>query len=240
MSALKIAIDFILPPRCIVTGDIVDNQGMLSPEAWTELTFISDPQCQKCGVPFEFDDENARSTCVTCLDRPPVYNQARSALIYDDASRNLVLAFKHGDKTHYILGFTPWLKRVGHDLIAASDIIMPVPLHQMRLIQRRYNQAGIMAEYLAKDCHKELFLSGLQRVRSTPPQGYMTPSQRQKNVRRAFSVRAKHRAAIEGKTILLIDDVFTTGATIEECTNTLLASGAKAVNILTLARAIRK
>lgn len=240
MNALKTVIDFILPPRCIVTGDIVDNQGMLSPKAWTALTFISDPQCQKCGVPFEFDVGNSLSTCVKCLDKPPTYHQARSALVYDDASRDLVLAFKHGDKTHYITGFLPWLKRAGQDLIKVSDIVMPVPLHQVRLIQRRYNQAGIIAKYLAKDCDKTLMLDGLERVRSTPPQGFMNATERQKNVRRAFAVRLKHRMAIQGRTILLIDDVLTTGATIEECTQTLMAAGAKAVNVLTLTRTIRK
>lgn len=240
MNALKTVIDFILPPRCIVTGDIVDNQGMLSPKAWTKLTFISDPQCQKCGIPFEFDDGNSQSTCMKCLDRPPAYHKARSALVYDDASRDLVLAFKHGDKTHYIMGFLPWLKRAGQELITDSDIVMPVPLHQIRLIQRRYNQAGIIARFLAKDCSKTLVLGGLERVRSTPPQGFMNATERQKNVRRAFAVSTKHKKAIQGKTILLIDDVLTTGATIEECTQTLMAAGAKAVNVLTLTRTIRK
>ena len=239
MSAMRKIIDFVLPPRCILTGDIVDKQGMVSPQAWAELNFVTSPHCNKCGVPFDFDDGHEGNTCASCLKTPPIYDQARAALFYDEASKDLILPFKHGDKTHYVLGFLPWLKQAGDDLIEKTDYMMPVPLLRWRLIQRRYNQAGIMTSYLAKQCHKNYLLDGLLRVRATQSQGHMRVKDRQRNVKKAFAVNPKYMLSIQGKTILLIDDVYTSGATVEECAKILKKAGAAEVNVLTLARVVR-
>tara|TARA_B100000508_G_scaffold51641_1_gene40095 strand:+ start:1847 stop:2602 length:756 start_codon:yes stop_codon:yes gene_type:complete len=236
-------VDFILPPRCIVTGDIVDKQGMLSSEAWAGLRFISQPQCDRCGIPFDFEhdvqERGEGADCAACLREPPIYNKARSALVYDEASRELILPFKHGDKTHFILGFLPWLKQTGGMILEEVDLIMPVPLHRWRLLQRRFNQAGIMASYLSKEVGKSCCLDGLQRVRSTPTQGHMRAKERKKNVKRAFAVNHKYTDMIKGKRICLIDDVYTTGATVNECAQTLLNAGAIYVDVLTLARVVK-
>ena len=111
MNAFNKIIDFVLPPRCIVSGDIVDGQGMLSPAAWRDLNFIAAPQCVRCGLPFDFIEESHSEgdQCAACLKSPPIYNQARSALIYDDASRDIILGFKHGDQTQSVPCFIPWL-----------------------------------------------------------------------------------------------------------------------------------
>lgn len=239
MKSFGQLVDFILPPRCIVTGEIVDQQGMLSSEAWAQLNFIADPLCDKCGVPFEFDDGYGQNQCATCLKEPPPLDKARSALVYDDESRNIILAFKHGDKTHFVKGFMPWLKRAGADVLHDADFIIPVPLHPWRLLQRRYNQSGLISFFLGQDIQTKVLLDGLIRVRSTPTQGHLRVKDRKKNVRRAFSCNAKYGSLFRGKNILLIDDVFTTGATVNECANTLLASGANKVSVLTLARAVK-
>jgi ComF family protein len=243
MSYLAQLVDFILPPRCIVTGDIVDKQGMISPQAWSNLRFISMPQCACCGIPFDFEFEGDNleigASCAACLKDKPVYHKARAALVYDDASRALILPFKHGDKTHFALGFIPWLKQAGAALIDQADIIMPVPLHRFRLLQRRFNQAGIMAHYLAKACDKPCLLGGIERIRATPTQGHLRVKERQKNVRRAFAIPPKYREGIKGKAILLVDDVFTTGATVNECTKALLGAGAMRVDVLTLTRVVK-
>lgn len=235
--------NFILPPRCIVTGDIVDEQGMLSYKAWSELSFISAPRCNLCGIPFDFEYEHHKIgeavNCASCINSAPIYSKARSALVYDDISKNLILQFKHGDKPHFILGFLPWLRQAGADLIDKSDVIIPVPLHRFRLLQRRFNQAGIMAQYLAKESNKLCCLGGLKRVRSTLSQGHMRAKDRKNNVRRAFSVDDKYIKMIAGKNILLVDDVYTTGATVNECAKILLKAGAVKVNILTLARVVK-
>ncbi len=241
MPALNKLIDMILPPRCIVSGDIVDTQGMLSAEAWSRLNFISEPQCNRCGFPFDFDDGaiNEGNICLGCSKSPPKYNKARSALVYDDASRDIILGFKHGDQTQSVPTFIPWLMRSGGAILEVSDYIIPVPLHRTRLIKRRFNQAGLIAQYLSKEAHVPVMLDGLLRHRSTQTQGHLNTVERKKNVKNAFTVNPKQREKLKNKKVLLIDDVYTTGATVEECTKALMKLGVADVNILTLARVVK-
>jgi ComF family protein len=240
---VKIALDTVLPPRCVITGDIVERQGMLSGAAWGNLRFISDPQCAICGIPFEFDSEMvetpSKTVCVDCLQTPPPFNKHRAALIYNDASRDLILSFKHGDQTHLVKTFIPLLQKAGADLWTDADVIMPVPLHRWRLLKRRYNQSALLAAGLSKEIKKRTLLDGLIRTRATPSQGHLKRDQRAKNVRRAFAVPVKYKGMIDGKTIVLIDDVYTTGATLKECAKTLKKAGAKTVHAITLARVVR-
>ena len=234
-------IDFVFPPRCIVTGDIVDQQGMLSPQAWGELNFITDPLCHRCGLPFDFstDEVQEGNVCGVCLRNPPVFDKARAALIYDDASRDIILGFKHADQTEFVPSFLPWLQRAGGDILNKADFFVPVPLHRWRLLRRRYNQSGLIASYLFRETHIPVLLDALTRVRATQTQGHLKPDQRKQNVRRAFSINPKIVEKIKNKNIVLIDDVYTTGATASECTKILLKNGASSVNILTLARVVK-
>ena len=232
------AVDMVLPPRCIITGDTVEAQGMIAPKAWAELDFISAPFCNACGFPFDFEADGD-ALCGPCVSERPIYESARAALKYNDSSRSLILGFKHGDKTHAVLAFVPWLRRVGEEMLAQADYLVPVPLHRWRLVARRYNQAALIAQALSKDCGVPVMLDALERVRATPSQGHLKAKDRLKNVKKAFAVNLKTQAAIKGKTIILIDDVHTTGATVEECTKILLKSGAAHVHVLTLARVVK-
>ncbi|MBU0800823.1 MAG: ComF family protein [Alphaproteobacteria bacterium] len=233
------ALDFILPPRCPATGDVVDAPGMVSPGAWDGLRFIAAPVCACCGLPFGFE-AGAEALCLACLrDRPP-YASARAALAYDDGSRNLILRFKHADQTHVVFTFIPWLKMAGRDMLATADVIIPVPLHRGRLLKRRYNQAALLADALSRATKIKWLPHTLRRHKATTPQGFMTARARLLNVKRAFAVPESRRADIAGKNIVLVDDVYTTGATVIECTKTLLAAGAAAVHILTIARVVRE
>ena len=139
-------IDFLLPPVCPMTGEIVDKIGMIAPDLWGQLEFIHNPFCRQCGLPFAYDIEDA--LCVHCLDHPPSYRSGRSALRYNDASRDMIIRFKHGDQLHAVKTFTPWMFSAGRDLLLKADIITPVPLHPLRLIKRRYNQADVLARGL--------------------------------------------------------------------------------------------
>lgn len=240
MFYLDRLIDAILPPRCAFTGNLVDSQGMIASEAWAGLRFISFPYCYDCGAPFEFAPiAGADMKCAGCLSDPPEFSRARSALAYDDASRSFILGFKHGDQTHSVVTMVPWLKAAGADLWESADIIVPVPLHRWRLLRRRYNQAALMGGVMAKAAGKPMIADALLRTRSTPSQGHLKPDERRKNVSKAFVVNPKRAGKIAGKTIILIDDVYTTGATVRECAKALLASGAKEVFVLTLARVIK-
>lgn len=236
-------IDSVLPPRCPFSGKIVDSQGAVDPESWSQLSFITSPNCTLCGFPFEFAIPASaapdQALCPSCLAHPPAFARARSALVYNDASRELVLGFKHGDQTHTVVTMVPWLRTAGADLWKEADLVVPVPLHPWRLLRRRYNQAALIGHAIAKDRKIPFLADALVRKRSTPTQGHLNAGERKKNVRKAFTVLSKRVPFIKDKTIILVDDVFTTGATVEECSKALVAAGAKQVFILTLARVVR-
>lgn len=160
-------------------------------------------------------------------------------LAYDDASRAIVLAFKHGDHTHYALAFGAWLQRAAAPFLPQIDLIAPVPLHRWRLFRRRYNQSVLIGRVLARHSGRLLVPDLLVRRRNTPSQGRLTRDQRRRNVSGAFTVRPALREGLAGKRVLLVDDVFTTGATVEACSRALLAAGAAAVYVVTLARVVR-
>jgi ComF family protein len=232
------AIDAVLPPRCIVTGDEVAAQGTLSPRAWAALDFISDPYCRSCGMPFELA-VGEEAQCASCLSDPPPFATARAALKYNDASRSIILGFKHADKTHAVISFMPWLMRAGQAMLADADFIVPVPLHPYRLINRRYNQSAIIAFELGRQASKPVIADALIRVRNTPTQGHLKATERADNVRKAFMINQDHRKEIAGKNIIITDDVYTTGATVKECTHTLLDAGAANVHVLTVSRVVK-
>lgn len=230
------AVDFILPPLCPVTGEMVDVLGMVDPKFWQNLNFIHAPLCKTCGVPFSYDAPNM--DCGACIETPPLYNQNRSALTYDDGSRAIILRFKHGDQTHAVKAFIPWLRYAGNDLLIKADMIIPVPLHRIRLIKRRYNQADLIAKELARHYPQIAYYSdALLRVKNTQSQGHKKAKDRKQNVSKAFAVNPN--CNLEGKNIVIIDDVYTTGATLNECAKTLYRAGAAEVNCLTLARVVR-
>jgi ComF family protein len=232
------AIDKVLPPRCIVSGEIVAAQGTLSPAVWQSLKFITPPLCAACGYPFEFEaDED--SLCAVCLADMPPFASARSALAYDDASRELILKFKHGDHLQAVPTLVGMMMRTGGEALASAEVIVPVPLHRWRLLRRRYNQAALLAWGLARETGKVCLPDGLLRMRHTPSQGHLKARDRAQNVKKAFAINPQRGSMIEGKTVLLVDDVFTTGATVQECTKTLLEAGAAEVHVLAVARVVR-
>ncbi len=227
----RAALDLLLPPRCYACGDLLVEQGQLCAACWSGLTFISAPFCACCGYPFEHPLPG-RSLCGRCQAQRPVYRRARSLLVYDDASRRLVLALKRGDRTELARPLGRLMANHAGDLVQAADLIVPVPLHGSRLFARRFNQSALLARTIAKAGARRWAATRLVRHRRTRSQGGLNHRQRQENVRRAFSLRGP----VAGCTILLVDDVFTTGATVEACSRALIAGGAKAVDVLTLAR----
>jgi ComF family protein len=233
------ALGLVLPPRCIGSGDIVGAQGTLSPDFFQKLTFISDPFCAVCGLPFSVAVEGS-SLCGACLEEPPNFSRARAALAYNDASKDIILALKYGDKTHAVETFAPMMLQAGRDVVAASDIIIPVPLHFTRLWQRRFNQAALLAQALGRRAGLRVENDALIRAENTIPQRGLSRRERNDNVKNAFAVRPGKQSLIAQKNILLIDDVFTSGATLNACARMLLKSGAAAVNVLTIARVTRE
>ncbi len=165
---------------------------------------------------------------------------ARAIMRYDEASKQPILALKHADRLDLVPGFAQWLSRSGRELIAQADVIVPVPLHPRRLWTRRYNQASELARVLAQMNRKPFAPLALLRARRTPSQGDMASARaRRRNVRGAFVVPRGRAGAFQGKTVLLVDDVLTTGATVEACARALKRAGAAKVLVLALARVVR-
>lgn len=235
---LKLFLDFLLPPRCGGCGESIDQTHALCSVCWSRLSFITKPFCETCGFPFELEGGDGVA-CGPCLRSPPLFTQLRSAFCYEDRSRDLILRFKHGDATYLTPLLVRWMEVAGRDLLEKADLLLPVPLHWRRLIKRGYNQAAFLAQGLAKRTNRVCFPSVLRRVRSTESQGHLTLLERRKNVSRAFYVRERDEKILLGKSVLLIDDVFTTGATVTECTKALKKAGARDVAVLTLARVVK-
>lgn len=231
-------LDALLPPQCLKCRAAVDRQGLLCPACWREVTWLAAPLCAACGFPFEHD-EGPGALCGACTRARPVFDRARAAFAYDEGSKPLVLGFKHGDRIEGAPAYGRWLARAGAELLADADLIAPVPLHRWRLLRRRYNQAALLAQALSRASGKPWLPDLLARVKATRSQGGLGRAGRAENVRAAFAVRPKRRPAAEGRRILLVDDVYTTGATATACARALLRAGAAAVDVLTLARVVR-
>lgn len=244
-SILKWGLDLILPPRCPVNGDVVSTVGAISPRAWRDLTFVASPSCKCCGVPFAVDTlldaiEPSDFLCAVCLASPRPFDMAKSLLVYNDGSRKMILAFKHGDALHLHTTLAPLLAKIGREFLKTDAIIIPVPLHWMRLVKRRYNQAAVLGIEVGKLSGVPCWPDALIRTRHTPPQGHKNAKDRHQNVSGAFDIHPSYAGKLSGRDVVLMDDVFTTGATLEECAKVLKAAGAKSVNILTVARAVKE
>lgn len=160
-------------------------------------------------------------------------------MVYNEVSRNLILAFKHADRTDAAPVWGEWLSRAGAEILSEADALVPVPLHRRRLISRRYNQAALIATALGRVSGIPVWVDALVRKRATPSQGRMNRRQREDNVRGAFAVRDGYRDRVSGSRVVLVDDVLTTGATLAACTRALEKAAAANVDALTLARVTR-
>lgn len=237
----RLVLDTVLPPRCLACDASVDSQSQLCGTCWRAIRFLAEPLCARCGLPFPFEAElgGGALLCGACVAEPPRYRRARAVMAYDDGRRAGILAFKHGDRTDAAPAFGAWMARAGATLLADADLVVPVPLHRVRLFRRRYNQVALLAHAAGRAAGVRVLPDALQRLRNTPEQG-ATRAARFANVRGAFRVRPAREPAVRDRRIVLIDDVMTTGATAEACASVLLSAGATHVDVLTLARVIRE
>ncbi|MFZ4380630.1 MAG: double zinc ribbon domain-containing protein [Sandarakinorhabdus sp.] len=231
---LRVIIDAVLPPRCPGCGQIVDGDDRFCAACFVALEFLGPPQCACCGVPLPHDGD-AAAQCGACLAEPPPFATARAPLAYGGPARQVVLALKHGRRLVLARLMARAMLRVAGAL-PDDAVIVPVPSHRWRLWQRGFNQAAEIARHLARQSGRPLAVDALIRVKPTVTTKGLTRKQRASNVTGAFKVARK--AAVQGRAVVLVDDVMTTGATVSACARQLRRAGARHVAVLTYTRAL--
>lgn len=229
--------DFLLPPLCLSCRQSVDRHGELCPVCWARIDFIEPPICDRLGIPLPFGTEETQLSAAA-LALPPAYDRARAAVRYGDVARDLIHDFKFRDRHEGRSLFGRWLARAGRDILGDADLLVPVPLHRRRLWHRRYNQAVFLADAVSRLAGVPTNPLVLRRMRSTANQVGLTRDQRSRNVAGAFTVSDAAVELVRDRSIVLVDDVLTTGATVEACTRVLRRAKARRVDVLVLARVV--
>jgi ComF family protein len=233
-AVLRFALDLALPRLCAVCHEPVEGQG-LCPACWSKLSFISKPYCERLGVPFVYDP-GPGILSMEAIANPPAYHRARAAVRFDEISRALVHSLKYGDRLDLAPMMGRWLGQAGRELLAEADGLVPVPLHWRRRWARRFNQSAVLAAAVSAAGGVPVAAGALKRVKATAQQVGLSRSERAANVQGAFRVPPERRAAVAGRRLVLIDDVLTSGATVEGCARALLRAGAANVDVLVFAR----
>lgn len=236
--ALKGGLDLLFPPSCPACDTPVTAAGAVCAPCFSGFRHLEGPACAACGAPFAHAHPDG-ALCPACHADRPAFDRARAPLRYDDSSKRVVLALKRGDRLDLAPVLAGWMARAAPELVAGADLVVPVPLHWRRLLSRRHNQAGELARALGRLARLPVAAGLLVRTRPTPSQGEMrTPAARLRNVQGAFTVPERHRRRLAGRRVLVVDDVFTTGATLGACARALKRAGAVSVFALTAARVI--
>ena len=224
-----------IPNVCLACDRIVERQGGCCAQCWSQLQFISSPMCPVLGSPFSVDMGN-NIHCAEAIASPPPFERLRAAVIYDDLARRIISGIKYADQTNLVPWIANWMTVAGKELLNDADMVVPVPLHSRRLLARRFNQSAEFARCIARVCDVEYAPLILKRRKATKQQVGLTEQERERNVSGAFAVPIDIKPLIKQKRILLVDDVYTTGATIRAATRTLLRAGADKVDVLVFAK----
>src|SRR5580692_9513118 len=233
-TVLRSALDLALPPLCAACREPVEGKG-LCPACWSKLSFITRPYCERLGIPFVYDP-GPGILSMEAIAAPPAYNRARAAVRFDEVSRALVHGLKYGDRLELAPMMGRWISRAGRELLAEADALVPVPLHWRRLWTRRFNQSAMLAAAVAADSGVPVAAAALKRVKATVQQVGLSRPERATNVQGAFRVPEQGKAAVVGRRLIVLDDVLTSGVTVEGCARALLRAGASNVDVLVFAR----
>lgn len=230
--------DIALPPHCLACQVPVARLGALCPNCWRDLRLIEKPYCAQLGIPFAYDLGPGALSAEAIADPPP-FERCRAVAAFDQVARRLVHGLKYRDRLELANWMGVWMARAGTELMADADVVVPVPLHRRRLWWRRFNQSAALAKAVAGAGAKRFVPGALLRVRPTAQQVGLSANERERNVSGAFRVAAAGRADVAGRRVLLVDDVYTTGATAKAATRALRRGGAAAVDVLVFARVVR-
>jgi ComF family protein len=234
--AARLALDIALPTLCVACREPVDGEGVCA-ECWAKLSFIAPPFCPRLGIPFVYDP-GPDMLSMEAISNPPAYARARAAVRYDAVARTLVHALKYQDRTDLAPAMGRWMARAGHELLDEAAVLVPVPLHWRRAWRRRYNQSGALARVIAERSGVKVVPEALQRIRPTQQQIGLSRPQRASNVQGAFKVATPEQSRIAGRHVILVDDVLTSGATVDACARALLRAKAASVDVLVFARVV--
>ena len=227
-------IDLVAPSQCLGCGVMAGEPASLCVACWVKMQHLDEPVCDMLGTPFAYD-QGPGTLSATALANPTEWDRARAAVLFDEASRGLVHALKYEDRQEAGVLMARMMARAGRRLLEEADILIPVPLYRWRLWQRRFNQSAFLAQEIARLSAKPWRADVLHRRRRTRSQVGLDHAARRKNVKDAFVVAPKQVAQVAGKTVLLVDDVRTTGATAEACARALRTGGAAKVQLLSFA-----
>ncbi|MEM1047612.1 MAG: ComF family protein [Pseudomonadota bacterium] len=230
-------VDAILPPLCLACRRPVARDGGLCPSCWQELRFIDRPYCNVLGTPFAYDIGTG-AVSAEAIANPPAFDRARAACVHRGPARDLVHRLKYSDRADLARWMAGWMVRAGSDLLADADLLIPVPLYRTRLWSRRFNQAALLAHAIGLRQKLRVETEWLERIRATPSQVGLNAGQRERNVRGAFRIRKAVRPEIKARKIVLVDDVLTTGSTVDACARSLRRAGAGRVDVLVFARVV--
>ncbi|HEV7338192.1 MAG TPA: ComF family protein [Bosea sp. (in: a-proteobacteria)] len=236
-AGLKGLVALVYPPSCIACRAATSEAQGLCASCWAGIGFIERPFCERLGTPFEVD-LGAGLVSPAAIADPPVFARARAACRFDGTARELVHRLKYGDRLELALMLGRMMAQAGHELTAECGLVVPMPLHPFRLWTRRFNQASALAQVVARQSGLPCEHRALARVKRTKQQVGLTRAQRGENLQGAFKVPPAMRPRFEGRRILLVDDVLTTGATANAAARALLRGGAAAVDVLTFARVV--
>ena len=236
-ATMRRIVDFALPPRCPGCGAVTQDEHRFCLACWQSLQFLGDPCCHCCGLPFEYD-QGEGALCGACMAAPPAFDRLRAAVAYGDISRAVALKLKYSGRPALAETLAHFMQRQLGSL-SADAILVPVPLHRWRIWKRGYNQSALIAAALARRSGLRAELDLLRRIKVTPPLKGKNRRERALAVRGAFRVPDAAKPLLEGRTILLIDDVYTSGATAGACAKALKRAGAGSVDILCWARVVR-
>ena len=240
LSGLQTAVAHLYPPRCLGCGETVDHDFGLCSTCWRDTAFIGGALCDGCGTPLPGAATVEVLHCDSCMTAPKPWVQGRSALIYRDTGRKLVLGLKHGDRQEIARPASLWMANAVRGIVPDHTLIVPIPLHWMRLIKRRYNQSALLAKELARQMGLAWCPDLLQRSRRTPSLDGMGVAERFTTLQGAIRVHEGRRSRMIGRPILLVDDVMTSGATLSAATEACQQAGSGEVRVVTLARAVKE
>ena len=230
-KASRLVASVLFPDTCLACRMHVAARGTLCPDCWGRLHFIAEPVCAVTGTPFQHEF-GYNMVSAEALADPPPFRRARAAVLHDGIARQLVQRLKYGDQTELSPWMAQWMLRAGRTLAEDCDVVVPVPLHARRYLARRYNQSAELARAIAAQTGLAFEPSALTRIKATRQQVGLTAAQRQANMRGAFGVPDSSEIAVAGRSVLLVDDVYTTGATISAATRALMRAGAAHVDVL--------